>query len=312
MLRVGDRVVFRVEKGDDYYPNDGDPARGMEGEVIGRERITMFEERVGLVIRPAGVYEVDGPVIVRWDNGKTTQPNGWYTKLIDATEDERRWAEYRAKVKASDWKVVDAEYENRVFKSGLPTTKGWEGDFVTVTRKDRFGDTYTDFGIIEGIEYYTMHREATTEGRYRYRIVDENKEPIGGSSYTCDAEMEIIERGNVYKYFNGEQVQFADLHEEAAFYMRLGKAKSIRNPANGLYSWTLKEAIAAIRAGTADSLRMENIPFSSKSKHDLQVFEDRDLGKRLQEATLKGFEGVDEAELDAMDEKRKEAERTGF
>jgi hypothetical protein len=77
MIRVGDRVQFRIDPKEDYYRQLGDPSDGKTGVVVARERITMYEERVGLVVRKPGVYEVDGPAIVQWDDGITTQPNGW-------------------------------------------------------------------------------------------------------------------------------------------------------------------------------------------------------------------------------------------
>lgn len=307
MVRVGDRVEFKVDPKDDYYPSKGDPANGMQGTVVERERITLWEDRVGLVVRPAGVYECDGPIIVRWDDGVVSQPNGWLTKLIDQDEDKRRWAEYRAQIKAGrHWVTLDDEYDNRTFISKLPDTKVWEGDFVAVVYVGRNDVVYNEFGIIEGIDYHMMADRG--EGQYRYRIVDENREEKGGSSYTCDSRIELIERGNVYKYFNGQrdQIVFKDLNDEASFFSSLGHSQEVRNDINGLYSWTLKEVLQAIRDDKVDCFHMSGGMFGALPKISAKRFNDRELGARLQAETLKGFADTD---IDALDEKSAERER---
>ena|SRR5476651_204697 len=290
MIRVGDRVVFRIDHKEEYYKSEGDPADGMQGECVGRERVTVFEDRVGLCIRKPGVYEVDGQAIVKWDDGTTTEPNGWKLKMIDTAEEKRRYAVKRAESTDDTWAEVDAKYEHRVFLRDLPVTKAWEGDFVRVSCK-RF-NMEAEYGIIERIDYYRMKQEVSSgKPMYSYRICDANKNVLGGTTYAKEDDIEIIEHGNVYKHFNNEPIQFADLREEAAFFKWLGHCKEVRNPATRTYSWSLEEVLKAIADDLVDCFNMESLPFSFTNTQTIraQRFTDRELGARLRAETLAGF-----------------------
>jgi hypothetical protein len=288
MIRVGDRVQFRIDPKEDYYRQLGDPSDGKTGVVVARERITMYEERVGLVVRKPGVYEVDGPAIVQWDDGITTQPNGWKIHMLDIEEEKRRYAVRRSEITDDNWVEINGKYENRVFIGELPLTPAWEGDFVRVKR-ERFG-MKESYGVIERIDYYFMRNNQGEAPKYNYRITDEFKKPIGGSTYANVDEVEIIERGNVYKYFNTEPTQFADLREEASFFKWIGRAKEVRNPVSKIYRWTMSEVLQAIRDDIVDCCNLQSMPFSF-GRQDLCAlrYKDRDLGRRLQAETLAGF-----------------------
>jgi hypothetical protein len=287
LIRVGDRVEFRIDPKDDYYKQPGDPAGNAQGVCVARERITMYEDRVGLCIRKPGVYELNGPVIVQWDDGTTSTPNGWLLHMIDKDEEQSRRAQKRAETNDSNWADVDAKYEERVWIRELPVTNAWEGDFVRVKR-ERFG-MKESYGFIERIDYYMMEQSGG-QAKYSYSITDEFKEVQGGSTYATEDEVEIIERGNVYKYFNNEPIQFADLREEAAFFKSLGHCKEVRNPATSTYRWTLEEVIKAIADDIVDCFNMESVPFSFGTQSiRAQRFTDRELGGRLRATSLEGF-----------------------
>lgn len=297
LMRPGDRVVFK--RGADYYANDGDPAEdGAQGVVRQKIRITNYQERFGLVVREPGVYELDGPAIVEWDNGLVSQPNGYKLEMVDTDEYERRRKEYHARVKEVGWVAADAEYDNRVRIGDLPTSKAWEQDFIKIVTT-RHG---IEYGVIAGIDYY--HRDEPGKVTYRFDITDENKNITGGQTYAREDEIEVLERGNVYKHYNGEPVTFKDLQEEAAFYACLGHSTDVRSPVSGNYGWTMKDALQAIKDDLVDSISLQGVPFGMGIKNvRCSRFKDRDLGKRLQAETLKGFEGADIQALDDMREK---------
>jgi hypothetical protein len=304
VIRVGDRVVFNRPK--DYYPSEGDPADKMQGTVVSKERYIDHRARFGFVIMQPGVYEVDGVPNVKWDNGTTTTYRGHNLDLVDAAEYEQRLVVYRERNKNEHWVNVDAELENRVRLSDLPETKAWELDFVKVV--SRHG---VEYGIIEGIEYH-WKREDTEEIRYRFRIVDTNKKECGGTTYARDSEIEVIERGNVWKHFHNEPLAFVDLHEEARFYAGLGQSKEVRNPRDGMYGWSLVEAMQAIKDDLIDSISVGNIPFAMTSKISATRFENRELGKRLQAATLEGFKDANLAEMDQQRDANNESIRASW
>ena len=294
MMRPGDRVVFK--RGTDYYAADGDPAEdGAQGVVRQKCRITNYQERFGLVVREPGVYELDGPVIIEWDNGLVSQPNGYKLEMVDKDEYERRLKEYHARVKEIGWVAADAECDNRVRIGDLPTSKAWEQDFIKITSA-KHG---IEYGVVAGIDYY--HHDELGKVTYRFNITDENKNITGGQTYAREDEIEVLERGNVYKHYNGKPVTFKDLQEEAAFYAGMGKSEEVRNPANKLFSWTLVEVLAAVREGIVDSISVSNVPFAMTTKISATKFSDEELGARLRAATLAGWEGAD---VQALDEQR--------
>lgn len=294
IIRVGDRVVFKQPK--DYYPSKDDPADGMQGTVVGKERYIDYRARFGFVIMQEGVYQVDGCPQVAWDDGNNTTYRGHDLEMVDADEYKRRLNAYHERKKNESWIAIDAELDNRVRIGDLPETKAWEQDFVRVTSRHGI-----EYGVIEGIEYHWL-RDDVKEISYRFRIVDADKNETGGTTYARESEIEVLERGNVWKYFHNEPLSFKDLKEEASFYAGLGQSTEVRNPANGLYSWTLAEAMQAIKDDLIDSISVGSVPFAMTSRINVTRFENRDLGKRLQAATLEGFKDANLAELDQQRE----------
>ena len=103
--------------------------------------------------------------------------------------------------------------------------------------------------------------------------------------------MTLVSRGNVWKHYHGEKPVFASLDEEAAFFGMLGHTDEVINPACSLYKWTLDEILKAMQEGTVDGLQVDRGLFgmSQDLHHRAIKFRDPELGKRVREATLKGF-----------------------
>lgn len=188
------------------------------------------------------------------------------------------------------------ERRNAVFASGknmlnfrepvrlrdLPETKFWEWDIVECPGFEEG----TQFRI-EGIEWYWKE-----EGQeFTYRLTPH---PDGGyTTYASESQLVMVERGKVWRHFHGEPNTFADLQDECRFAKALGEYDEVRNPANNLYKWTLAEILEAIRQDIVDGFSLDTVPFSGSTTHTTHRFRNRDLGKRVQAATLEGFANSD-------------------
>jgi hypothetical protein len=149
----------------------------------------------------------------------------------------------------------------------LPEFPFWEGDIVRVpSRSD------------EDLKIVRINYLGGWDSTYRVGIPD-------GWDFGCaDHQIELVERGNVWKYYHNEPVTFTDLKEEASFFLSLGKAKEVRNPKTVMYAWTKDEAIQAIRDGVADAMvagQVIGFPAFDEPRLSLYKFDDAELGRRL-------------------------------
>jgi hypothetical protein len=78
------------------------------------------------------------------------------------------------------------------------------------------------------------------------------------------------------------------VEDESRFYTGLGRSKQIKNP-EGVYSFTLDEALEAIRAGKGDGIGHYGGLFGARALTGVWKFEDEDVARRVREKTLKGF-----------------------
>lgn len=112
----------------------------------------------------------------------------------------------------------------------------------------------------------------------------------GGYSHYRERDLELVERGNVWKRAAGEKMVFADLEEEASFFNQVGEYEEIRNPALGSYKWTLEEALEAIQQGIAHGFKSGIAPYSQSPSINLIRFHDEMVGDRVRGMTLLGFD----------------------
>jgi hypothetical protein len=138
---------------------------------------------------------------------------------------------------------------------------------------------------VSRIDYHFMHkrRDGSPWPFYDVRFAD------SGTTSAEESWIELIERGNVWRYYNNEPLSFADLKEEAAFYQLVGQTEEIRNPDNGLYKWEKDEVLDAIRAGTVHGFSVSSGFFGSGPHINAMRFRNEELGRRVAKATLEGF-----------------------
>jgi len=190
----------------------------------------------------------------------------------------------------------DREYVEGVRLRDLPETKFWPGDTVQFVGDE---DWLVEEGpvVVRSIDYRWIGK--TCNDNVTPMPINNLQLNTGGTcAVRCD-QLELIERGNVFKYYNDLPLEFEDLREEAEFYASLGHTEEVRNPATSLFSWPdarrngkhfPEEALQAIRDGIGHGIKAGHDFFGNKMRVSVYRFKDEELGKRVAEATLKGFE----------------------
>lgn len=272
LLQIGDKVVFNVDPEYRAWTNDyQDVPDGTEGVVCGFYDAVIYESRIPVFTHHPGVYHRRGAASVWLSDGRIV-PGGWSIEMVDKDEEKRR-----------DIALRDADgvrHTEQVRLGDLPDTKFWEQDRVCV----RFPNS--EWGeqkmIISHIDYYYMHSCRCDGSPFPFYGVRFMK---GGQTSAEELWIELIERGNVWKYYNNQPLSFADLKEEADFFRLVGQTREVRNPKNDRYSWTKDEVLAAIRDGAVHGFSLLGSgPYLSAWR-----FNDELLGKRVAETTLEGF-----------------------
>jgi hypothetical protein len=286
LLVPGDRVVCKMDRESRSWGHKG-PPNGTLGTFKGATRFLRERSRYGndRYFYEPGIYEANGVAMIDWDDG-SSDVSGWAHELADKAEYKRRLDAYHA------IKDKPFGYGENVIKVGeLPETKFYELDIVRIL--NGFEDM-TDRGYgarIAAVEWGWKKEDGLSV--YRVEWIDKNGEYArAGHTYMNDSQLELVERGNVWKEFHGEPLIFKDLREEIAFAQGMGRYKEVRNPASNLFSWTGREAIEAVRDGIADGFSLAGAFLGVPPRPSLHKFEDRDLGERVRQATIAGFEGV--------------------
>ena len=276
LLRIGDKVTFRVDRETrEWTSTYKDIPDGTKGVVCGFYDAVIYAGRVPVLIDQPGVYHQKGAVSVWLPDGRIV-PGGYSVEMVDKDEEKRRDAEMPDK---------DGVLRTPKVRLGdLPHTKFWEQDRVRVHFPN------AEWGVqemtIARIDYYHMHDHRNDGSPWPFYDVNF---ATGGSTGAEEAWIELLERGNVWKYYNNEPLSFADLKEEADFFALVGQTEEMRNPANRLYSWTKEEVLEAIKNGTVHGFSVSSGFFGSGPHISAMRFKNEELGQRIAKATLEGF-----------------------
>ena len=276
LLRIGDEVVFKVDperrRGDDTYKDVPD---GTKGIVCGFYDAVIYESRVPVLVHQPGVYHCKGAVSVWLRDGRVV-PGGLSIEMVDKDQEKLR-----------DDALLGADGVIAIKQArhgDLPETKFWEQDKVHV----RFPRDGSEHDMVVGhINYYNMHKhrdDGSPLPFYDVWFTD------GGQTSTEESRVELIERGNVWKYHNNQSLSFADLNEEASFFRLIGQTEEMRNPKNNFYDWSKDEVLDAIKNGTVHGFSVSSGFFGSGPHINAQRFKDEALGQRIAKATLEGFD----------------------
>lgn len=223
---------------------------GTIAEVLGPDKI--HYGRTNGCGREPGVYENWSWIRLKMPDGKENCINASYLKTLDGKDFPRKESQ----------RLGD-----------LPETKFWEGDWVRGANENA--------KIVSGINWEWMGDKRDDGSPMPiYRV--SNKLEGGWYINLGDDDLKLVERGNIWKYFNS-QPSFG-FEEEAQFYAILGMTTQVKAP-NGSYAWTMKEAIEGLKNGS-----IHGFPglFPPKNCSDLCCirYKNEAFGKRVAAFTL--------------------------
>jgi len=279
LLKIGDIVSVTIPKENrdwGYNPcEDGD-----QGEV------TSFGEidygYTGNFGHEPGIYVNRSSVTLKMiKTGEPLNISAYNVNLLDPAEEKVRDAAIRLK---PEW------YKDKERIRDLPETKFWPGDRIKIHDERHRDQNGNNEFVVVRINYSWMNNKCDDGSPYPFYDYSD-KMSAGWHSSIRESDMSLVSRGNVWKHYHNEPVSFEDLKEEADFYSLLGHTTEVRNPANHLYSWTKDEALQAIRDGLAHVMSVSGGLFGGGPHLNVIRYNDEELGKRLAEATLKGFGG---------------------
>jgi hypothetical protein len=269
LLQIGDEVVFRVNPERRMCMHDiyKDIPDGTKGVVCGFHDVVIYEPLLPVLVRQPGVYHRKGAVSVLLRDGRIV-PGDWSIEMVDKDEERRRSAVLRGT------ECIRLGY--------LPETKFCEQDNVRV----RFPHDGSEHEMVIGhINYQYMHKRRGDGSPWPFYDVLYTE---GGSTSVEESWIELVERGNVWRYYTNQPLVFADLKEEAKFFQFVGQTEEVCNPKNGLYSWTREEVLEAIKEGTVHGFSYISGFFGSGFIIGARRFNDEALGERIAKATLEG------------------------
>ena len=273
-VQIGDILIVAVAKENREWGYSPAP----DGtRVIVTEFNTRYRGRVNEFGRKPGKYSFnDNPITAREDNGEVISVGGYHLKFEDG---------YSISMD------IDGEWVGE-----LPELPFWEGDTVT-TGRDMFGRD-TNEVIVTRIAYDDIHTKCT-DGVTPYPIYTISPSMTAGVTTAArESDLTLVRRGDVWKYYHGEPMHFDSVVDEAKFYDgQLGRTKDVRNETIGLFSWTIEEAVNAVREGKGDAISVTPRLFGSKQRPYVKQFIDREIGERVRTETLKGWADFDAAKF---------------
>lgn len=289
-LEVGDQVTINIPDENWMWGYKPVPKQnGTLAEVIGFSE--SYKGRIGNSGQKPGVYVNNYWVKLKLEDGREHTE---FDMRLDPVDKEA----YAKRIERLREEGVPEEDK---FLRDLPETKFWEGDYVLVY--DTSGVTSISAPNISSEDFESIQEGEKPQNQlmvvginwhwgkkgdsWTYSVSDNFD--AGWNTYATEGNMELMARGNVWKYSHDESLSFGDLMEEASFFKMMGQVESVRNPANDLYKWTKDEVLGAIKEGTVDAFTLGIIPLTSIKSIDAMRFNDRDLGERVREKTLAGF-----------------------
>lgn len=273
LLRVGDRVLVKVAEENREWGYDPAPD-GTEVEIVRFGEID-YGRTHNFGYEP-GIYANPAWADVRLPNGEVIHMGTFH--LEPRPEDEGLFAG-----RTREWRENTHTARERL--RDLPETPFWEGDIVMCPSFD--SDDPEKHYVISGINYLDRDRKTLDGSPWPFYQISDSRG--GWHSSVREDELTLVARGNVWKFHHEEDIEFSDVREEAELHSSLGKTQEVRNPASGLYAWTIEEALDAIQGGLGDAVQMSGGMFGAEPRPSVRRFEDREVGERVRAATLEGF-----------------------
>lgn len=280
-LRIGDRVVMTMDKEAREWGRPGVPT-GTAGTVIGFTRYDSYVSRIGSPGKRPGRYSCNGSGVIAWDNGEFGQPSA----------SDLRWETSHARLaiqRAAD-QVWNAAFDTDQFVEPLPELEFWEHDIVRdKTGRIRMSLREDTLLRISHINYNNVNAKRDDGSPMPIYNVESSQGLSGTTSVNTD-DLELVERGNVWKWFNDKsKIVWTSLREEANFSKLLGLTVEVPNPVTGWYTWSVEEVLPSLEAGLIDATSVCPGFFGSGSILRCHRFSDRELGERVRAECIQGF-----------------------
>ncbi|MGB4762445.1 MAG: hypothetical protein WBP12_03785 [Candidatus Saccharimonas sp.] len=263
LLEIGDHVTLEVPSDHrEWTSTFNDVPNGTPGVVCGFHEAVTYWSRVPVYGREPGVYYVRGAAKIWLPNGRTVESGG-FAQLVNREEEARRDAALRDEsgiLRSSDVRISD-----------LPDTKFWEQDEVFVPGEGK--------GRIATVYYDSLGK--LTSPMYRVEFY-----PDEYNSMISQDSAELVARGNVWRHYHNEPLEFEDINAEAEFFTNIGQTTEVKNPRSNLYDWTLPEALQALRVGLGHGVTVSPGLFGAGPHVSVRRFHDEELGARVATVTL--------------------------
>ncbi len=275
-LNEGDEVIAT---NDLYTSSDHDEFRKSAKKGV----IKAFTTRIGAIGygrygRDPGIFEVRDRVIVQWaGESRASTVTPYSIALYDDEEFSRRIQKNRAI--HDDGDTHHLRYKHRI--TDLPELPFTAGDKVFID------------GGIQGIINYISYEDA-------YLVTDPQNSaalsiysieiPQRGFVTRPAHEITLAERGNLHHWYRGNKadISFGSLSEEVSFAADVGLCHERPNPSNGLYKWSVEEAVEAVRSGLIDGFDRAIHPWPASDR--ALKFDDPDLAQRIKAVSLQWYE----------------------
>jgi hypothetical protein len=265
LLKVGDPVVAMIEVDADgrdvrqYQFWKQIPANGTTGTVVSFERRT-------IVVAPGspdfdraelGIYTYDNIPIVQFDGmDRPIVVSSGYVAMIDQVEWERRVDAHRAARLLLGYRQArKAEFaeQNLVRMSAIPKDAFLAGDVVDVSK---VFPGYSH-GIVNrlSLECEAHFASEPPVRCFSYDVQLHSKGQSSGSTTLSHDDLVLVRRGLPWMHYVDGSSTFGSLEEKAEFLYSMCEADEMRNPASGMFRWSIEEARQALREGVVDYVR---------------------------------------------------------
>lgn len=254
--------IFRLpgNVGDDVALDlQGRKIKGLEdGELVTIKRFGELHEG-----RTTGIGVLPGV----WAN------YSWVT-VQDARGNEHEISKYDLKPSpGSDYVLVPRE-----FLRELPETPLWEDDVVEVYDGRR--------GYVSTIDHLEAERDPASEVPI-YTV----KFAVGSEKFHLRS-LDLVERGDVWKFYNGHELHFESAANEANFYHRISHVTSVRNDDDSIWTFPWQQAVEALESGKADMIWHDwSVPLNDPGYNvSCYTIDDPEVGERCRLELLEQLE----------------------
>jgi len=272
VLEIGDDVLIEVRPELTRSDRYDDVPNGTKGVICGFAPDIYYQQRIYVSGRKPGAYSRKGYPIIWLDTGRVVSRVQWF-RIIDKELENLRYIPLTK---------PDGTFRiEEVYLGDLPETKFWEHDKVRVL----FPDGSEHDTVVTQIIYHLMHQYEKDGSPSKFYQVERE----GNNVSVGESSIELIERGNVWKFYNKQPLSFIDLKEEATFFHLIGQTEDVPNPIYCRYRWTEEQALEAVTKGLVHGFGNKESPYPIASHVNALLFKDGEVGRRIAEATLKGF-----------------------